>query len=406
MLSPGERIGCFEIIGLLGAGGMSQVFEARDLLLNRPVALKVARAGTPAGDILRKEAQALAAIRHPTMVTVHGVGLVRDIDYLVMERILGTSLEMFIERRHFQGQRFPVDEVITLLARIAEGLAVVHAAGIAHCDIKPANIMIAGGRVVLMDLGIFRAEFERPEARVTGTPHYMAPEVIDHRLEPGLWHLVDLYALGVIGYELLSGAPPFDGLDIDRIFDERASRDPCRIETLRTDCPPSLARLIHQLLARDPLDRGDSAEAARWHLDTIGREVARSARGPLRALVVDDDDDAIELLRAVLRRALPDIEVQTTRSSRAALDILERHPPDLMLLDVNLPEMSGIELCMYLRGAGVAGRCAIVMVSACADDGDARLLGRLGVHQFVRKGPGVADRLGAALHALYPAAYR
>src|SRR5688572_9069206 len=99
MLSPGDRLGDYEITGLLGAGGMGQVFEARDPRLNRQVALKVAPAGSHASMLLRNEGQALAAIRHPTMVTVHGLGESGDIAYLVMERIQGTSLEAFIARR-------------------------------------------------------------------------------------------------------------------------------------------------------------------------------------------------------------------------------------------------------------------------------------------------------------------
>src|SRR5439155_25557197 len=141
-----------------------------------------------------------AAIQHPAMVTVHALGRWGDVDYLVMERVLGMSLEAHVQQRRLQAQPFSPAEVLDVLVRLADGLAAVHRFGISHRDVKPANIMLAPSeRLVLMDFGLFCAQFDRSMV-IAGTPEYIAPEVIAQRVAPGAWHLVDAYALGVVGY--------------------------------------------------------------------------------------------------------------------------------------------------------------------------------------------------------------
>jgi serine/threonine-protein kinase len=402
MFLPGHRLGCHEILGVIAEGGTATVFDARDTLLKRPVAIKVARNSLAAGSLLHKEGQALAAIRHPGVVSVYGMGSHKGHDYLVMERVHGQCLESVGRRATRPGTELSLAEIVRILTGIAEALVAIHAAGIAHCDVKPANVMLSGARVVLMDLGIFRAEYENPHALVAGTPHYMAPEVILNRLERGAWHLADLYALGVVAFELVHGAPPFLGRDVDTVFDAHVSTPPPDLLALHPEIPAALASLIQHLLEKNPADRVESAEVALWCLQAIARELAHPHRRPLAVLVVDDDPDAIELLQEVVRRAVRDVEVITASTSRQALATLEQRTPDLMLVDVNLPDMNGLELCMYLRGAHLVDSCPIIMVSAEADDGDVRLLGKLGVRHFVRKGPGISDRLGAAIRTVSP----
>ena len=213
IFSPGEVLAeTYVIRAVLGAGAMGQVFEAYDRALNRKVAIKAGWPGLE-GAPIRKEAQAVAAVRHASMPIVHAVGVHRGVEYVVMERVYGLSLEAYLDKKRAVGEALSIDEVMGLLLAIADGLSAVHRAGIAHRDIKPGNVMLApDNRVVLVDFGLFLPEFDvcSPET-IDGSPQYMAPEVIRNRVEAGLGHLNDLYALGVLAFELLTGELPFSG---------------------------------------------------------------------------------------------------------------------------------------------------------------------------------------------------
>jgi eukaryotic-like serine/threonine-protein kinase len=398
---PGQVVGCFEIVGLIASGGMSQVFEARDRLLDRTVALKAAAVESLAGSLLRKEGQALAAIRHPALVNIYGMGLEGDVAYLVMERIRGSSLEAMLFSRKWSGQRCTIDEAVALLTELSAGLVVIHGAGIAHRDVKPANIMLAaGGRIVLVDLGLFLPEFDSQHEPLAGTPEYMAPETIENHVEPGRLHLVDLYALGVVAFEMLAGEVPFNADDVSTILDQQLHAPVPDLLALRPDVPMPIVRLIHDLLAKRPQDRMPSAEAALWQLRAIQRELHAPGR-PRSVLIVDDDADAASFLSAIVQRVLAGASVVTAGDALAAITAMRLHPPDLILLDLEMPGMNGMELCMYLGGTRIAGGCPIIAVSGRADSGDVDLLGKLGVRHFVRKGPGLVERLGATIRTLW-----
>lgn len=253
--------GVFELRDIIGEGGMGQVFEARDRLLNRRVAIKVARPDVPSARI-RAEAQALAAFRHPSVVAVYGLGEHAGVEYAVMELIQGTTLEAALDAYRNQRKQYPLDEALAVLAAVAEGLAVVHAAGIAHCDVKPANVMLAPrGRVVLTDFGIFRSESDRPRDRpVSGSPPYMAPERYLNEVERGGSFLVDVYAFGIMAFEVLTGEPPFRGETMMELFRRHLCETPPDIGQLRSDSPPALNKLVSTLLAKDPNDRPQSME--------------------------------------------------------------------------------------------------------------------------------------------------
>jgi serine/threonine protein kinase len=397
----GEIVGgAWEIRRRLGEGGMGQVFAAFDRQLLRAVAVK---AGWPTtGVSLKREAQAMAAIRHASLVTVHAYGRHRDVEYVVMEHIHGASLAEHLERRAAAGARVDVDEVVQLLDAIAAALEAVHRAGILHGDVKPANVLLApGDRVVLVDFGVFLPEFElerRPAP--AGTPQYMAPEAIASEVRPGAGHLVDLYALGVLGWELLALEPPFEGSRAE-IFERHLHAPPPDVARARPDAPALLARLIAELMAKDPSDRPQSAEDVRVRLAALdgrkGRE--RRARSP-RVLVVDDDERARRSICACVEQALPRAEVLTAPDAERALELVRTRTPDLVTVDLELPGSNGVELCMYLRGTPGAERCAVVVVSGHAGPSERRLLARLGVEHVITKGAGSAARLEAVLKRL------
>lgn len=403
----GEVIGeAYAIRRLLGAGGMGQVYEAEDLLLQRRVAIK-AHWREMQHLSIRKEAQALAAIRHPAIATVYGIGTHRPlatspIEFVVMERIFGVTLAEHLRGRRHTG----IDEALELLALLADGLSAVHLAGVAHRDVKPANIMLApGGRLVLMDFGIMLPEFAAsPDAPMPGTAEYMAPEAIRRSVEPGSAFLLDVYAFGVVAHELLTGVRPFDSSATARVFTKHLVAPPPTLSRLRADVPPALEALISSCLSKDPHDRPQSMDsvAATLRRVRMGQTTSRtsSARVPLSALVVEDDPAFASVLSGIIHDACPGARVATVHDGEAALDHLRRGAPDLLLLDLGLPGMNGLELCMYMRGSKLAQSTTIVSMSAAARAPDVALLRQLGIREFVRKDGDLLERLERIVEGL------
>jgi serine/threonine protein kinase len=262
----------YEIRALLGEGGMGQVFDARDRVLNREVAIKAywPSAFASTSDLLRREAQALAAIHHPGLATVFTMGTHTRPQFLVMERIRGISLAALMEQRHRLQECVPLRDALRIILAVADVLRAVHAAGCVHRDVKPSNVMLTGNdRVVLMDFGLFLPENELAERPLlAGSPHYMAPESIRECVRPGAGHLVDLYALGVMAFELVAGRVPFEGGTADELFQRHLQDAPPDLRALAPQLPARLVALIHELLAKDPYDRPDSEDLV-WRLRAL-----------------------------------------------------------------------------------------------------------------------------------------
>ncbi|MFF3088063.1 serine/threonine-protein kinase [Streptomyces nojiriensis] len=273
----------------LGAGGMGEVWQARDLRLDREVAVKVISRGV-AGDHLleerfRKEARMAAGLTHPRIVTVHDHGEV-EVDgspvlFLVMELVRGRPLTAVL-RDHRSG----VDPaaVVRWAVQICEGLAAAHRAGVVHRDIKPANIMVHGpaeADVTICDFGIARLAEETgtgltATGAAIGTPTYMSPEQArgDRRIDGRS----DLYSLGCMLYELLSGRPPFTGSGLS-VLSQHLTGEPAPIRELRPKVPEELERLVLELLAKEPAARPADA---RQVIDRL-RRAATGARSRPRS---------------------------------------------------------------------------------------------------------------------------
>ncbi len=278
---PGNIARRYRVLSLLGSGGVGEVVEAYDLKGDRPVALKLLkREAARDKQVLERffrEATALGRINHPSIVRVFDTGQDESgLYYLAMDFIQGVSLK---ERLQAVG-RMPASEVVRLGAEVCEVMQVAHDLKIIHRDLKPSNLMVPDGwdegqvPIKILDFGIAKIYFGdgvgvpgklTRQGDLIGTPQYMAPEQARGRPVDGR---ADLYSLGCILYELLSGHPPFGGNDHFAILLGHMEREPVRLEDLvgTDDVPAPLAELIHQLLAKDPDQRPVNAAVAEAQL--------------------------------------------------------------------------------------------------------------------------------------------
>lgn len=278
----GSRVGSnYEVRHILGAGGMGVVYDAFDSGLARRVALKAALSPIFA-DALRSEGQTLAAVRSASFVDVFALDSHQGVDFLVLERLYGERLDRRIEAAIEQETKIPLDDVVDALIGIAKALVIAHGAGIAQRDVKPSNTIVVGDRVVLFDFGLAIPEvLVRPETMVSGSVDYISPELILGLVSPGGGPGVDLYALGITAYELLTTATPFGGDLIERTLTRHVTEAVPDVRERRADAPAELAYLVRELLEKDPQTRPASAEAVLWQLEAIKRQGIAKSKRPL-----------------------------------------------------------------------------------------------------------------------------
>ena len=294
-LRPGSRFGGYEVVALLGAGGMGEVYRGRDTALNRDVALKVLpEIFALDGDRLARftrEAQTLAALNHANIAAIYGFEQVSGVRALVMELIEGEDLSQRLERGPV-----PLSEALAIARQIAEALEAAHEQGIVHRDLKPANVKLrSDGVVKVLDFGLAKAV--TPESSpgsaeamhsptmtvratalglVIGTAAYMAPEqargkAVDRR--------ADIWAFGVVLYEMLTGRRPFQGDDIS-ITLANVLKDDVSWDPLPASVPAPVRRLLRRCLEKDPRHRLSSIGDARLDLDDAGEKPDATATSP------------------------------------------------------------------------------------------------------------------------------
>ncbi len=260
----------FRIERELGGGGMSRVFLAHEHRLSRKVVVKVLSPELVQGinaERFEREILLAASLQQANIVPVLAAGEVDGLPYFTMPFIEGESL-----RNRLTGSGMPINDILAILRDITKALAYAHDRGIVHRDIKPDNVLLSGGTAVVTDFGIAKAisasRTAGSGATLTsvgtsiGTPAYMAPEQVAG--DPDVNHLADLYSLGCLAHELITGRAPFADRTAQRMLAAHLSEPPPAIESVRGDCPPALAGLVARLLAKDPADRPrDAAEVLR-----------------------------------------------------------------------------------------------------------------------------------------------
>jgi eukaryotic-like serine/threonine-protein kinase len=257
----------------LGQGGMATVYLAQDLRHHRRVAVKVLRpelAATLGAERFLQEIETAAQFQHPHILPLLDSGKAGGFLYYVMPYVDGESLRARLAR---QGE-FPVHDAVKVLIEVCDALAYAHERGIVHRDIKPDNVLLSGRHALVTDFGVAKALSEATGRQqlttagiALGTPTYMAPE--QATADPNIDHRVDIYALGVLGYELIAGKPPFSGRSPQETLAAHVTQRPEPLCALRSACPPGLEAVIMKCLEKRPADRWQTAEELLAELEPL-----------------------------------------------------------------------------------------------------------------------------------------
>lgn len=251
----------YELQEQIGGGGMADVYKAKDLLLNRPVAVKILhdqfKSDTEFIDKFNREAQAAARLSHPNIVNIYDVGVMDDAHYIVMEYVPGRTLKDKIK----QEGHLSVTEALTVAKGIASALSHAHANNLVHCDIKPHNIlMMPDGSAKVADFGIARAVTESTmtyTGNVVGSVHYFSPEQAKGTM---ITPKSDVYALGVVLYEMLTGTLPFTGETPVSVAMKHLQEEPVPVRQLDPSIPPVVEAIVARAMSKDPAMRPEASE--------------------------------------------------------------------------------------------------------------------------------------------------
>ena len=334
-LTRGMRLGVFDVESFVGAGGMGEVYRARDTRLDRHVAIKVLSpdaATDPRGRArFAHEARAIARLSHPRICALHEMGHQDGVDFLVMEYLEGETLAARLRKGPM-----PLTQALRTAVEIAEALAAAHAQGIVHRDLKPSNVMLTAGGAKLLDFGLARlrapaGSASSPASRafpssqtapglIAGTLPYMAPEQLEGNEVDAR---ADIFAFGAVLYEMITGRKAFEGTSQASVISAILSSDPPAVAVLQPLTPPALDQVIHNCLAKDRNDRWASAHDVRLQLDwiaghpsavTVAAGVAQNRRRELLAWTIAAMAGlALVVLWAwSLRRPIPDVRTHVS----------------------------------------------------------------------------------------------
>jgi len=292
-ITAGIKLGPYEILGPIGAGGMGEVYRAKDTRLDRIVAIKVLPSHLSENPQLKqrleREARAISSLSHPHICALYDIGSQNGIDYLVMEFLEGETLA-----RRLDKGAFPAEHVLRYGVQIAEALDKAHRQGVIHRDLKPGNIMITKGGAKLLDFGLAKYQIKKEEptssvletrdgqlteeGTMLGTVQYMAPEQLEGREADAR---TDIFALGEILYEMATGQPAFKGNSKAQLIASILSTEPRPISTVQPMLPPSLDHVVKKCLSKDAEDRWQNAQDVASELKWVSEQISQGQTSPV-----------------------------------------------------------------------------------------------------------------------------
>ncbi|HYR50151.1 MAG TPA: HD domain-containing phosphohydrolase [Candidatus Eisenbacteria bacterium] len=396
-MSEGTYLGPYRIVQRIGQGGMATVYRAHHSELDRFVAIKVLPEFFAEDEGYRErfqlEAQSVAGLRHPNILSAFDFGETAGLPYLVMELAEGGTLADRL------GSPVELQDVVRLLRPIASALDHAHAHGVLHRDIKPSNILIRqDGTPVLADFGLAKLAHSvrklTASGVVFGTPEYMSPEQAAG--EP-LNAATDQYSLAVVAYEMLTGRVPFQGDTPGAVLVSHMRHAVPATRELPGELSAHVDQVLSRALAKAPGDRyatvSDFVAAlmpAAWPSFLADERVANKVARPAHTvhtvpvvLVVDDGAANRELIEACL--AGIDCEIRSADNGKTALRMIEGAPPDLVLLDVQMPGMDGYEVCSRIKARPRGELLPVVMITALDRSHDRVMALEAGADDFMSK---------------------
>lgn len=420
--------GKYRLQNELGRGSMGTVFLAVDEMLKRKVAVKFLLPeladSEECGVRFQHEAVAMAAIRNENVAQIYSFGKDNGVPYFVMEYLEGETLEDLVDSHNRRGFFIPLDDAVDIMIQALSGLTSIHRAGAVHRDIKPANVMLAAepARAVIMDFGLVRdVRFEDDVRSLAGTPAYIAPELVEGKPGADKSKLTDIYSMGTTFYEMLTGTIPFGGNSWVEILQKHIAELPVPPSVRRPGLPDALDEIVLRAMSKDPRERYQDCESFIDDLVEVqstplpherrpslppdkeggaaGRRSAsgRFATGKHRAfkstpsgsrgklVVADADAEFRALVHGAAKAAVPGCRVHSATDGPMALDVLRTVKPHVVVLDLDLPEVNGVEVIATLRGDPDISRTEVIVATGKAGRREAALLQGLGVRHFLAK---------------------
>ena len=414
----------YRLINEIGRGAMGTVFLAEDISLRRRVAIKFLLpeldASADCAIRFKQEAVGMASVRHNNVAQIYSYAEHGGNLYFVMEYLDGETLESLVDTYNRRGFFIPLSDAMDILVQAAQGLSAVHRAGVVHRDIKPANIMLTddGRRTVIMDFGLVRnVEIEHEMRSLVGTPAYMAPEIIEGRPGSDRSPLVDIYSFGVAAYEILTGYLPFNGNTWVEIVRKHITEVPPFPSERRPGLPEKIDEIIFRTLSKDPKERYGSCSELLEELyfaaqlavpdDTGGQTLiptkkrriisrfpsttprglrstpASRTRGKL--LVVDPDSSFRSMVHETAKATVPGCRVYSAVDGAMALKMIDEIHPNVVVIELSLPEINGLEVAAVIRGDHLHDQTALFVVSEVGGKHELEILDRLKVTRYLAK---------------------